>query len=421
MAPPRPPPARLRRLLGLLVVACALSAGLWWLDRGEGPGGRPRAARARSAGDAAVRPGDTGPRTAAALPTRTALSAEDIATHGAAVCPLEVVDHNGAPSDDEPRGPARFRVLLASGPSEAVPVVFGDGSLALPAEALARIQEGPDAEAPLLIDDEGGIVALVLDGGRCERALYSLARRYAVACPVAEGWDPAAAVLRVSAGGAPVDWQLSGGALRFSARQPRGAATVTLVDGAQLRVAWDDEGCDTIDPDRALATLDIVVTDRRLDPTVWVTGCGLRPRRVVANVSFQVDITPEPCVIEAWRTDGALRALAEPVYIDPLPGDELHLSLALPAHRMAGMGISFRIDEGAATVRGVRPGTPAHDAGLRRGDRILAVDGEAVEGMSDNDFIAFGTGPEGTVVELVVEDEAGDPRVVELERSLITR
>ena len=53
-------------------------------------------------------------------------------------------------------------------------------------------------------------------------------------------------------------------------------------------------------------------------------------------------------------------------------------------------------------------GSPAWEAGLREGDLIVEVDGQATPGMSENDFVAFGTGPSGSVARLVVADEQGE-------------
>jgi hypothetical protein len=311
-----------------------------------------------------------------------------------------------------------FGRLTAERQLEDVRVLFpGDGTLSLTPELLAALTDGP----LLLVSAQGDTLSVEPGPDGCSRAVLSLSMRVELDCPLDDGWDAGAELLRLRIDGSMVPFEVDGAALRFAAPSSSGQALAELRDGAELLVRWSEGSCEPIDPDALLATVEVTVVDRRLDPRIWLVGCGIRPRRVVANVSTVLDISPEPCLLEAWRTDGALRALAEPVYIDPLPGDFVPVTLTLPAHRMAGMGIAFRLDEDVAEVRGVRPDTPAWEAGLRQGDRIVSVDGEDVEGMTDNDFIAFGTGPEGSVVELLLEDEDGELRELSLERSLIQR
>lgn len=405
---------RLRRLLGGLVGACVVSGWLWWLDhRGSDGGDSPTPRLAQG----------TAPRTAARpeLPTRTSQRPGDPEPAPSAVgsCALEAFDHRGMPVDELPLPKvSRFGWLTAERKVEDLRVLFpGDGTLALTPELLAALTEGP----LLLVSALGDTLSVEPGPGGCSRAVLALALRVELACPLEPGWDAGAELLRLRIDGSMVPFEVDGSALRFSAPSSDGQALAELRDGAELLVRWSGERCEPINPEALLATVEVTVVDRRLDPRIWLVGCGMRPRRVVANVSTELDISPEPCLLEAWRTDGALRALAEPVYIDPLPGDYIPVTLTLPEHRMAGMGIAFRLDEGAAEVRGVRPGTPAWEAGLRQGDRIVTVDGEDVEGMTDNDFIAFGTGPEGSVVELLLEDEDGELRELALERSLIQR
>lgn len=66
------------------------------------------------------------------------------------------------------------------------------------------------------------------------------------------------------------------------------------------------------------------------------------------------------------------------------------------------------------------PGTPAFHAGIRRGDRILAVDGESVVGMELTDIVQRVRGPEGEVVTLSLSyDDEEVPRDVPLKRAVI--
>jgi len=81
-----------------------------------------------------------------------------------------------------------------------------------------------------------------------------------------------------------------------------------------------------------------------------------------------------------------------------------------------GIGVVFRIEEKAPVVRAVFPAGPAARAGLRRGDRILAVSGEPTEGMERDRILQAIRGPQGSLVELLVASGDAAPRSVLVER-----
>jgi regulator of sigma E protease len=58
--------------------------------------------------------------------------------------------------------------------------------------------------------------------------------------------------------------------------------------------------------------------------------------------------------------------------VDAESARPLEFDVVLPARRMRGLGMTMR----AGPVAAVRPGTPAALAGLRQGDRLLAIDGQ---------------------------------------------
>jgi C-terminal processing protease CtpA/Prc len=70
--------------------------------------------------------------------------------------------------------------------------------------------------------------------------------------------------------------------------------------------------------------------------------------------------------------------------------------------RALGLGIGYRPDGNAVVLRFVQPNSPAHRAGLRRGDRITAIDGEAVESLVEGKRLAaaFGQSTVGLAVQL---------------------
>jgi len=67
-----------------------------------------------------------------------------------------------------------------------------------------------------------------------------------------------------------------------------------------------------------------------------------------------------------------------------------------------GVGISATMQEGEPVVETVKEGSPAEQAGILPGDRIVSVDGKATQGMTMKDVIRAFRGPLGTVVRMSV-------------------
>ncbi len=90
--------------------------------------------------------------------------------------------------------------------------------------------------------------------------------------------------------------------------------------------------------------------------------------------------------------------------------------------RRAGVaGIGLRVAEagGFFVLRDLSPDGPAAAAGLREGERLLAVDGTATAGLDLDGVAALLAGPEGTQVVLTLRRGTGRAREVALERALV--
>jgi carboxyl-terminal processing protease len=74
----------------------------------------------------------------------------------------------------------------------------------------------------------------------------------------------------------------------------------------------------------------------------------------------------------------------------------------------SGIGIAIGEDpDGNLTIGDVFPGSPAARAGLARGERLVAVDGETIEGQTLDEVADRLRGPEGTPVSLTVASPEG--------------
>ncbi|MBI2978754.1 MAG: PDZ domain-containing protein, partial [Rhodospirillales bacterium] len=85
-----------------------------------------------------------------------------------------------------------------------------------------------------------------------------------------------------------------------------------------------------------------------------------------------------------------------------------------------GIGIRYQIEDGVPVINDVLAGTPAATAGLRKGDRIVAVDGAVLKGLARNEVSDKLRGPIHSKVELTI-DRPGEvqPMVIGMERGHI--
>ncbi|MEM1305721.1 MAG: S41 family peptidase, partial [Planctomycetota bacterium] len=71
-----------------------------------------------------------------------------------------------------------------------------------------------------------------------------------------------------------------------------------------------------------------------------------------------------------------------------------------------GLGVELKADNGALLIVRVIPNSPAERAGIRGGDRITAVDGQATASLSTDEAAGLLTGEAGTLVRVTVTSPA---------------
>lgn len=149
-------------------------------------------------------------------------------------------------------------------------------------------------------------------------------------------------------------------------------------------------------------------------------------------------------------TPGSARLFEEVVervrrdYIDSLPADDLYRRAAVGLAReiddpysvvltteglrrlresatgqYPGIGIELDVRDGFVTVIAPVAGSPADSAGIRPGDRIVAVNGQSTVGMPINEVQQLLRGARGTIVTLGLERGETTPRTVTLRRAQI--
>lgn len=117
--------------------------------------------------------------------------------------------------------------------------------------------------------------------------------------------------------------------------------------------------------------------------------------------------------------EGLVQQLGDP-HADFLTPEEYREFQNRSAGEYAGIGIEIDVRDGWPTIVSPLPKTPATQAGLRPGDRIVAVDGVSTQGMSLDEVVQALRGDSGTIVKLEVQRDEDETRVgVELERTRV--
>lgn len=140
-----------------------------------------------------------------------------------------------------------------------------------------------------------------------------------------------------------------------------------------------------------------------LDGCTWHTL--LAPTRTEAAHNARYDLPlEEPCAVRALARQGWLTVPSEVVRVEP----GARVALEVPDAPVGALGFSFRMVHGDPVVADVFVGTPAAEGGLVHGDRLEAVDGVPVRGVTDWDVVAAILGPPGTETTLHLRRGADD-------------
>lgn len=130
-----------------------------------------------------------------------------------------------------------------------------------------------------------------------------------------------------------------------------------------------------------------------------------------------VDAPDEEALIRG-AIEGMLDALEDPyaAYFDLEAFRQFNMQLD---GSFSGVGMMLEDSPEGPVVVSVLPDTPAERAGIRSGERIVAVDGEDVRGMPLSAIVSLVTGEAGTQVTLELESEDGSSQEFELTRAEI--
>ncbi len=116
---------------------------------------------------------------------------------------------------------------------------------------------------------------------------------------------------------------------------------------------------------------------------------------------------------------GLMDAVNDPGHTGYLTPQEVAARDASLSGTFVGIGAVLDIRNNAPTVVRVLPNSPAQAAGLRAGEVILRVDGNAVAGQTIEQVVVKVRGPAGTPVTLILQDLDGSERSLTIVRAKI--
>lgn len=162
--------------------------------------------------------------------------------------------------------------------------------------------------------------------------------------------------------------------------------------------------------------------------TSFGAGCGL---------GYATSPRPEPgfdIVIEAWNiifqdyvdqdrldasqlSQGAVQGMVEALddpYTSYLDADTYQLALSSMEGKFEGIGAEISVKNGQLMIIAPIADSPAAEAGIRAGDKILEINGSPASEMSIAEVVFSIRGPKGTPVRLLIQHQ-DDTEPVEIE------
>ncbi|HKV52851.1 MAG TPA: S41 family peptidase [Gemmatimonadaceae bacterium] len=132
-----------------------------------------------------------------------------------------------------------------------------------------------------------------------------------------------------------------------------------------------------------------------------VSGSALFDHVLASVAKNYVDSIPEQSLY-VKAAAGMVDELGDP-YSAFLPPDQLHSLNETTSGSYVGLGVEVDVRDGWLIVMAPVPGSPAEEAGIEAGDRVVSIDGQSTNGWNIERASRAIRGKPGTKVSLVVE------------------
>jgi len=161
-------------------------------------------------------------------------------------------------------------------------------------------------------------------------------------------------------------------------------------------------------PIQELVTVSGIVRDSADEPVKGariIVHAGPRKLRLRSDADgrFKAPYVPAGSLV-AWaeRRDGALSVSSDKVVMETEDGRDYEVEFVLPTEMTGGLGVNLRPHEEGALVSSLVPDAQGEFIGLQRGDLILEVNGESIDGLPLGDVARMIKGPEGSTGTITV-------------------
>ena len=129
----------------------------------------------------------------------------------------------------------------------------------------------------------------------------------------------------------------------------------------------------------------------------------------------QIGLNPSVALLEF--TCGVTNSLDQ--YTTYLTPNQLNDSSSMISGNFVGLGVELKSDRESLFIVRVIPGSPAKEAGLLEGDRIISVDGVPTKGQDTNRAADMLQGEENSAVKLIVQSQGKVPYELRIVRRRI--
>ena len=130
----------------------------------------------------------------------------------------------------------------------------------------------------------------------------------------------------------------------------------------------------------------------------WEAWNALEQNYVITHASSTMPSTQDKVY---GAIQGLVAAYGDP-FTDFFPPKEAQAFNENISGSFAGVGMQIDVKDGVLTVVAPLKGTPAEKAGIKSGDKIIAIDGASTQGISTDEAVTKIRGPKGSAVDLTV-------------------